>query len=349
MARKKKQTDELTPDQIADLINRLSLSLTQKEHEENKTPVPGDVVVHSCGPSPWTSIARVSMAWHNRAQMMPQVGNLCLRECGSAGDCLFYALSHGLSVGVGEQDFQNNRNARNKMLTVRQWLAESLTPENVNRFIHEYQQEKWASEQTERHGGQPFWPTENATWRPEAFGSTQDLIYQVPGVRPVQILRYKYAPLPEFKKVLDVNDPNFQRFAPHLYPPDLPEGEKDQYSTRLFKTLSIRPVISRSGYSYQGDTTSLNYLVRGDNPFTRESIGFMILAEHGSIDCVLVPNDEVRNKYMLLYWLGDHWQLAGVATADNQVQVLFNRDDLPSIVKRLYLTDCGGVPRVLTS
>jgi len=354
MASKKKKGAQLSQDELDDVMLQIALMEITQSEEKKSAEKPaaaaeakgGALLVSNCGPYPWVSVSKASAAWKARIPQQPAVNNICVRECGGGGDCMFYAVSAGYALAHGKTPQEIREQSQVLMKQARKWLADSITPDNVSNFVHFYQQEKYSSEMNGQYGGEEFWPDDSATWKPEIFGSDRDLVFRVPHTRPPQTLKHRYSPSPETAKFLDINHPQFQYFPGLVFPPGLSDRQKQLLSANTLKSTVVKALVQKTGYAFQGDTEALKYMVEGD-VLKRASIGFIILSNHGYADCVTYPEREPRDKYIILYHLGYHWQLAGIANDKNQVQVVFPRAALPEIVSQLYMRDCNLLPESL--
>lgn len=323
----------------------------------------------NCGPLPWYSVTTYSPQWQQRKTNLPDVENICFRECGKGGDCMFYSIAYSYVTEVKGEICPSSTcpSLKEPMKQVRKWLANSITMDNVDDFIHHYQQEKFSTEQNIRHGFREFlsWPNLNdfpETWDPYIFPTSRPLRYNVPNTGGKQKVTKEIlftaefnkrkqqgnallSELPEKKrKYMDPTYDKFQLFQSALTPEEL-EGksiyEQKLYSAQKIKEATVRTFVQKEGWVFQGDTTTLEYLAQGDNPIRDNSIGFLVISNRGAVQCDIIPTGAVRDHYMLLYHVGGHWQLAGFADEKDQVHSIFARGQLPEVFRQLYNQDCG--------
>ena len=351
LKRKKRRQDDIEDALIDEyekqLEEALRLSLQEREEEkrvENKS---------MCGPIPWYSVTTNNKPWQNRVDLLPDVTNICFRECGQGGDCMFYSIAYSYLTEIEGETCPSDAcpSLHKPMKEVRKWLANSVTMDNVDEFIHYYQQEKFATEQNIQRGRYEYlsWPnTEDypETWNPFIFPTTRPLIYTIPNTRGEKIQHsIKVESLGEKKrKYFDPNYKNFAYFNSALTPEELKgmtEIQKRRYSAKKITVATVRNQIEQEGWVFQGDSTALTYLAQGDNPIRTNSIGFLILSNQGHVQCDIIPEHQVRDHYMLLYHVGGHWQLAGFALQKDQVRSIFRRQELPTVFRILYNQDCG--------
>ena len=325
-------------------------------------------MVSFCGPLPWVSImTRSGWAAAQRSEFRPNMQNVCIRECGGEGDCLFYAL--GTAYAMSEDRLLDPQQNIEQMRQVRKWLAQSLTTRNIEDFLHQAQQEKFTSQENVRRKLPGFWPTDAVTWKPDMYGSTRDLKYTIPGTSGLetipgtnrqrhvmgQQITYRYPFPPHMAQKLDVDHPQFQYYAGFVRPPGLSDRQARIYSRNKILLAAVRKDVQTTGWTYPGDSDTLKYIVQSPE-FRAKNLGVLVindvtLAElkdnnnyFTGLDCFVYPFDEPRDKYIFLFHLRGHWQLAGYAVANNAVQVLFPRQDIPYVLRKLYKDKCGGIP-----
>lgn len=303
--------------------------------EEMSPPEPSSESKTVCGPFPWVPAVKASKGWASRAQNrpVPNLHTLCFRECGAGGDCMFYSIAAGFKMFKGEDP---RTLTKADMLRARKWLADSITANNVNHFVHEYQKEKYGSYMTTKEGfkNAATWSKDKQTWSPDILGSTQDLVYR--GVP------YRYPIHPSMRTMLDVDDPNFQVAPQYQYNPNWSAAQIRQHSANSVKADAVKLIVQKPGWVYQGDDLALEYMVKGNNPIHDNRIGFMLLSAHGQISCEWITDNGDADYYMLLLNLPGHWQLAGVAIGPNKVQSVFPASALPELLNVLYIDDCMG-------
>jgi len=313
--------------------------------EEKKSLSSSSIVVSNCGPYPWVSLANANKAWQMKNKELNNgVLNLCVSECGAGGDCLFYAIANGMYIAYANDPMfsgiSHPSKSTERMKLARKWLADSLTIDNIDQFLYDYQQEKFSSEQS----GSGTWPDAKETWKPEMFGSTKPVTFRIPTTQ--QVIKKSYPMPPALEAYLNVDHPNFQ-FYVKVLPPNLSGRDLKLYSARSFRVDTMKQLVQKTGRIFQGDTHVLEYIVQGNNPINRNSIGFIVVTSFGKMDCQVYPKDEQRNYYMLLYYLPGHWKLGGYAVNNQQVQVIFPRQNLPDIIRLLYEDSCGGMLEIL--
>ena len=83
-----------------------------------------------CGPKPWVSLA-LEDRWKTKKT---EVSNVCLRECGGGGDCMFYAISAAMHIGFPRDStvFPYEQDDKERMQTARDWFAKSINESNVD-------------------------------------------------------------------------------------------------------------------------------------------------------------------------------------------------------------------------
>lgn len=317
---------------------------------ESKQAPPGAIASSMCGPTPWISITQANPLWKARnaaAGDHNTYGNVCVRECGGGGDCMFHAIATVMFIAFGASEphlFPHNT-PQGRMQTVRGWMADSVTVDNVREFLHGYQQEKFSSEMNRARGLPGSWPTDPATWNPDVFGTSRPLVYHDAKTKK-DIHRTFQSP--QHAKLMDPHHPQFKLADGVQFPDWLPAEMRPEYSANWLRMMVVQALIKSTGYTFQGDTQALEHLVKSRHtPLWRHSIGFLVLTSAGTIDCLIYPHDETRDYYAILYWLGNHWILGGIAVAPNTVQSLFPRRELPQVIRQLFTEDCGALPEKL--
>jgi hypothetical protein len=345
---------------VDDMVDALALlRVSEPERKGN--------LVSFCGPQPWVSImSRPGWAAALRSESRPNMQNVCIRECGGEGDCLFYAL--GTAVAMSEDRLLDAQNSYQQMLEMRKWLAKSLNTDNIEDFLYNAQLEKYQSEQSVKHGDPGFWPTEAVTWKPDYFGSTRYLEYSIPGTGGMDVIpgvsqraimaqkiRYKY-PFPRgWETKLDIDHPNFVFAESFVRPPNMSERRARIESRNKLLLNAVRKTIQTPGWTYPGDSDTLRYIVQSPG-FRTRNLGILVIDDvslqelrennnnYTGVDCEVYPRDEPRDLYVLLFHLPGHWQLAGYAESQNEVQILIPRQDIPYVLRKLYKDKCAGMP-----
>jgi hypothetical protein len=207
------------------------------------------------------------------------------------------------------------------MLTVREWMANSIDVHNVNEFIHNAQSEQ-----------QHYWPTEAGTWQPHLFGTTSPL----PNGKT----------LPMAKALIPYLDPNHPQFKQNA---TLVESKKNVHTDDevilLHKVALMRRFIKKSGYTFQGDTESLAWMLKhstpNDNPLRRLGIGFIILHDSGNVQCDIVTGEHDCKLYIILYYSPGHWTLGGYAVGKNQVKTVLSVGNFPPPLREKLKRECS--------
>lgn len=367
--KKRLQNQKSVQSDVDDMIAALSLlHVTPPPPSSAKKPqqVPGKMVSF-CGPLPWVSImTRKGWAAAQQLEFRPNLQNVCVRECGGEGDCLFYAL--GTAYAMSENRLLSPQQNYEQMLQVRKWLAESLTTRNIEDFLHQAQQEKFTSQENVKRNIPGFWPTDAATWKPDSYGSTRDLKYDIPGTSRLeripgtdrnrhvmgQQITYRYPFPPHMARKLDINHPNFEFYPGFVKPPGLSERDARILARNKILLAAVRQDVRTPGWTYPGDSDTLKYIVQSPQ-FRTKNLGVLVIEDvdpkdlkenkyYTGVDCFVYPFDEPRDRYIFLFHLRGHWQLAGYAVANNAVQVIFPRQEIPYVLRKLYKDKCGGIP-----
>lgn len=308
-----------------------------------------------CQP-PWQPLISVSMKWRHRYETQgPEALNqICLRECGAGGDCLFYV------VGIGYHLWQNpnltkeaiSQNSEQWMLEARAWAASGIHANNIDRILKPYQTEwfqdfVWRSKVGQR-SEYTVWPAFAETWKPQMWGGTFSYTFpdtaSVPEeLRQTAVTRV-FRPPEKARPYLEPNHPQFQMLkkAQETMPVDLDEKEQRDYAVRMFKAVSLQKVVQTAGEKFRGDADALEWMTLGQNPVSNKKLGFIIISSEGKIVCTFYPSNTFMEYYMILYnYHHHHWQLAGIADDKSRTpRSVFKATEIPRVLQTVWVQDC---------
>lgn len=90
-----------------------------------------------CQTKPWMNLTKASLPWSERqdADQLDFLDQVCVRECGGGGDCLFHAIAYGLNQNYR---FTSPLTAQ----SLRNTTAFNISKENVDDYLDEYIREQ---------------------------------------------------------------------------------------------------------------------------------------------------------------------------------------------------------------
>jgi hypothetical protein len=288
--------------------------------------------------SVWYPIASSCPQWITRKGH----STLFVMECGASGDCLFYSVARGYYRWKLQSQWNEalwNQDKTQWMLQMRNWASCGINPSNAHDILSMYQTEWFHDFTWRQYCSTPPpcpWPTHPDTWKPQRWGGRFSHQFPRSGVPPeVQgmIVTQDIRPTESSGVFLDPRHPHFKL---------LPHTKSVESSIALFKCLSLRTVIQKSGEKFRGDDHCLEWLSTApESGFCQDRIGFIVLSHQGRISASFYPNHEFRERYLLLLnYHNIHWKLAGVRNATTgTVKSMFDASDLPVVIMETWLQD----------
>jgi hypothetical protein len=305
---------------------------------------------------PWQPLLEVSGKWRQRydSRGPESLTQICVRECGAGGDCLFYA------VAIGYQLWENPNLTTEEieiqsdtwMLEAREWAASGITAKNVRGILKQYQTEWFADYVWRQKLGQRspwnIWPSNEDTWKPYIWGGTFSYTFPdnelVPDAWKKQKVTTTFDPPQLAQQFLDINHPKFRmtRAAQKTMPPGLTEEKQKQYSAQMFQASAFREIVKTAGEKFRGDEQALEWMIQGTNPIHDKKVGFIILSDVGRMNCAFYPSHTFQDFYMVLYNLHhSHWQLAGISdTVNGAPRSVFRATEIPDVLETVWVQDC---------
>ncbi len=301
----------------------------------------------------WTSLIATSHAWRTRFQTgdFPGLANVCTRECGGGGDCLFHAIARGFHMYMHPGDELPQVLVTPAMMDVRRWAASFLTADNIEDILKVYGREwftdlQWKTQLKRRY---PYesWSQSPDSWSPSAFGGTHEYKFpsdeSIPAEWRGKTVTQTFPFTAKSAPFLDVTHPDFQLFQPETIPAHITaEADRRNYSARHFKAWVLRQAVMTRGEKFRGDDRTLEWLVNGNTPLRDRDMGFIVLSSLGQVNCSLYPS-RIVSRYMLLYSMHNaHFQLLGVSSdvPGEPVQCVFEADAIPLVIQQLWVADC---------
>jgi hypothetical protein len=312
-------------------------------------------VTSRCQP-PWRSLIESSSKWRQRYETKgpDTLDQICVRECGAGGDCLFYAVAIGYHLWENP-DLSTQQIAQQSqewMLEARKWAASGVTPNQIEAILKKYQKE-WFEDYVWRTkiGRQaPWnrWPPYPETWKPYIWGGTFSYTFHntqdVPEEWQLKTETKTFVAPDKAIQFLDPTRDDFKlsRRAQNTMPANLTPEEQAAYSVKVFKTTAFQEVIKTAGEKFRGEGETLEWMTQGNNPIQANKIGFIILSDLGHVTCEFYPVNPIMDYYMILYNQNHyHWQLAGISQNENNPpRSVFRATEIPQVLQTVWVQDC---------